>query len=78
MADLSGLRILAHLADTPSVSWYEVVGDLDSCGHHHETRITAEACKRALIRRHECQYCETLEDGTIAHVCYPLAGEGHE
>ncbi len=52
--EMSDLKVLAHGTDTPSgkVYWYEVVGDLDSCGHRHATRVDAGACKRAMIADH--------------------------
>lgn len=52
--DESGLKILEHWTSAPSGPrrWYEVVGDVDSCGHRHESRLEAGACKRTMIAEH--------------------------
>jgi hypothetical protein len=60
------LTIMAHFAETPSGRryWYDVGGDLDSCGHRHETRIDAAACRRTLVVAHH-----------IAEGCHVCSGE---
>ena len=44
---VSELHILKHKGALTRY-WFEVVGDIDSCGHRHETRVEAAACKRLL------------------------------
>jgi hypothetical protein len=66
---MSDLKVLAHKADTQSGSryWYEVVGDLDSCGHRHESRAEAGACKRALECDHAGDWMTVTYDRAAEH-----------
>ncbi len=49
---MSDLRIAKRGPANGKPHYYEVVGDLDSCGHRHDWRKQAEQCKRALESDH--------------------------